>query len=76
MASLKLSVVIGTRDSSQTIEKCLLSLEKQNDRNLAEIIVVDYSTDETTNIVKRQLPNVILIKNQNKLTSAISKIKK
>jgi glycosyltransferase involved in cell wall biosynthesis len=66
----KLSIIIASRDTSQTIEKCLTSLETQKDRNLAEIIVVDCSTDGTTDIIKNRFPKVTLLENQSKLPNA------
>ena len=66
----KLSIIIASTDASDTIEKCLTSLEMQKDRNLAEIIVVDCSTDETATIIKKRFPKIILIENQNKLPAA------
>lgn len=70
MSCPKLSVIIASRDTSQTIEDCLNSLERQKCRNLAEIIVVDCSTDGTAEIIKNKFPDVILIECKNKLPSA------
>ncbi len=70
MSRPKLSVIIASVDNTQTIEECLNSLERQKDRNLAEIIVIDCSTDGTADIIKKRFPKVILIENQNKIPSA------
>ena len=52
MSRPKLSVVIASRDISKTIKECLNSLERQKDRNLAEIIV---------SILNQILPTIITV---------------
>lgn len=70
MSCPKLSVIIASRDTRQTIKECLDSLERQKRRNLAEIIVVDCSTDGTADIIKKLFPDVILIESNTKTSSA------
>lgn len=70
MSGPKISVIIASRDTSQTIEDCLDSLERQKRRNLAEIIVVDCSTDGTVDIIKKLFPDVIIIESKTKTSSA------
>lgn len=52
-----LSVVILTYNSSRTIEKCLKSLENQTNKNFEVLIVDDDSTDNTIDLIKRNLKN-------------------
>lgn len=44
------SIVIPTRNSSNTIEECLLAIQKQSYQNIETIIVDSKSTDDTTEI--------------------------
>lgn len=47
------SVIIPTRNSEGTIERCLLSLHGQSHKNLEIIVVDNYSTDGTREIAKK-----------------------
>lgn len=58
----KLSVVVGSQNARQTIVECLTSIERQVVNDSVEIVVADYSTDGTTEIVKTKFPRVKLIK--------------
>ena len=52
------SVVIASYNSEKTISKTLRSLEKQTMQDSFEVIVVDSSTDGTTETIKKYFPNV------------------
>ena len=57
----KLSIIVASKNGRQTIEDCLLSIEKQKE-NSVEIIVVDQSNDGTPQFVENRFPDVRLIK--------------
>jgi glycosyltransferase involved in cell wall biosynthesis len=50
----KISVVLLTYNSRETIEKCLNSLKDQTNRNFDILIVDDNSTDNTLEIIKKK----------------------
>jgi glycosyltransferase involved in cell wall biosynthesis len=50
------SVIIPTKNSSNTLQKCLESIKNQDYRNIEIIIVDNYSTDATVEIAKRYTP--------------------
>jgi glycosyltransferase involved in cell wall biosynthesis len=54
------SIVIPTRNSSGTIEECLLAIEKQSYKNIETIIVDSKSTDDTREIATSRGCKVIL----------------
>jgi len=56
MSSPQLSVVVGSQNAIHTIEECLDSLKKQVSPGRTEIIVADYSTDGTTEIIRTKFP--------------------
>ena len=56
----KLSVVVASHNARISIEECLTSLQAQRDES-AEILVVDNSTDGTTDILREQFPHIQLI---------------
>jgi glycosyltransferase involved in cell wall biosynthesis len=53
MLTPRLSIVIGVHNAASVIAECLTALEQQKDRDAAEIIVADSSSDETPEIVAR-----------------------
>lgn len=55
---MQISVVIASYNSSKTIKKTLQSLEKQTLPKRFEVIVVDSSSDDTTEVIKKHFPNV------------------
>jgi glycosyltransferase involved in cell wall biosynthesis len=57
----KFSIIVASKDGRQTIEECLLSIEKQKDSSV-EIIVVDQSNDGTSQFIENRFPDVRLIK--------------
>lgn len=59
-----LSIVIGAQNANSTIASCLHSLLQQVQDQAIEILVVDDSTDGTTEIVATQFPTVTLIRSQ------------
>lgn len=59
----KLSIIVASINGRQTIEDCLLSIEKQKDSSI-EIIVVDQSNDGTSQFVENRFPDIRLIKNR------------
>jgi glycosyltransferase involved in cell wall biosynthesis len=44
------SIVIPTRNSSNTIEECLLAIQKQSYKNIETIVVDSKSTNDTREI--------------------------
>jgi glycosyltransferase involved in cell wall biosynthesis len=54
------SIVIPTRNSSRTIEECLLAIQKQSYQNIETIIVDSKSTDDTRRIATARGCKVIL----------------
>lgn len=57
-AQPRLSVVVASQNAQASVGDCLRALEKQRNGGDLEIIVVDNSTDETADIVKREFPTV------------------
>jgi glycosyltransferase involved in cell wall biosynthesis len=53
------SIVIPTRNSSKTIEECLLAIQKQSYQNIETIVVDSKSTDDTCEIAKARGCNII-----------------
>ncbi len=58
IAKPKLSVVVASQNARESVGDCLRSLKNQCSNGKIEIIVVDNSTDETAEIVKREFPSV------------------
>jgi glycosyltransferase involved in cell wall biosynthesis len=58
VAQPKLSVVVASQNARASVGDCLRALEKQHHNGDLEIIVIDNSTDETADIVKRDFPAV------------------
>ena len=56
------SVVIPTYNSEKTLAKCLESIKNQTYKNTESIIVDNFSTDKTTEIVRKYGANCIEIK--------------
>lgn len=61
MTAPRLSIVIGVHNAESVIAECLAALEAQEDRDQAEIIVADSSTDGTPDVVRRRFPGVRLL---------------
>ena len=59
-ATMQASVIVASFNSRQTIERCLSSLERQNRRDLFEVLVSDSSTDGTAGIIESRFPDVRL----------------
>lgn len=57
-AKPKLSVVVASQNARKSVGDCLRALGNQCNNGKIEIIVVDNSTDETAEIVKREFPAV------------------
>ena len=53
MRDFLISVIIPTRNSSRTIEKCLQSIKDQSYENIELIVVDNNSTDNTKDIANR-----------------------
>lgn len=58
----RLSVVVASQESEATIAKCLTSLDRQRADGSVEIIVVDNSSDSSSQIVAQRFPGVKLVK--------------
>jgi len=58
---IRLSVVIGSHNTSQVIVECLSALERQADLAAMEIIVADSSSDGTDELIRRRFPSVRLL---------------
>ncbi len=63
----KFSVIIASVNGLPTIAECLKSIENQEGRNDAEIIVVDSTTDGTAEHIRENFPKVKLIKSAEKV---------
>ena len=57
----KVSIIVASRNGRQTIEECLISIEKQKEEYSIEIIVVDSSNNGTSQFLKNRFPEVKLI---------------
>ncbi len=57
----ELSVVLASQNASTSVSDCLRTLENQCQSEDVEIIIVDNSTDETAEIIRREFPSVNLI---------------
>ena len=58
----EISVIVAAQNADATIEESLSSLEEQNDRGVAEIIVVDNSQNGTAELVGNRFPSARVIK--------------
>jgi glycosyltransferase involved in cell wall biosynthesis len=58
----RLSIVIASHNARRTIVPCLTAIEQQVNKESAEVIVVDDSSDGTTRIIEIRFPFVKLIK--------------
>ena len=58
---MKVSIVIATHNYASVVSKCLRALSCQIEKNQAEIIVVDSSTDTTPKIIAAECPEVRLV---------------
>jgi len=58
MSNPLVSVVITTKNSSRTLEKCLESIKNQNYENIELLVVDNNSTDETEEIANNYTKNV------------------
>lgn len=58
MGKTKISVVVASYNSKETIEACLVSLLNQKTSVPFEIIVVDSSEDGTQELVRKKFPNI------------------
>src|ERR1017187_11037104 len=47
------SVIVPTKNSSEFLRACLISVRKQNYKQIERIVVDNYSTDDTLAIAKR-----------------------
>ena len=54
------SIIIPTKNEGQNIKRCLLSCKGQTYQNIEIIVVDNYSTDNTLEIVKQFTPNLFL----------------
>jgi glycosyltransferase involved in cell wall biosynthesis len=57
----KLSVVVGSHNARDSVNECLGALRKQGLQHGVEVIVIDNSTDGTTEILRRDFPDVELV---------------
>jgi len=57
----QISVVVASQNARTSIEDCLATLEAQRPEAGVEIVVVDNSTDGTTEIIKQRFPQVRLV---------------
>lgn len=71
----KISIIIPTYNSENTIEKCINSLIEQTYKNLEIIVIDDCSRDNTLNILKKYKNNIILIKNKKNVGPGASRNK-
>ncbi len=57
----RISVVVASHNARASVEECLAGLIAQQPEDGAEIVVVDNSTDGTTEIIKQRFSNIRLI---------------
>jgi len=69
--NLRISIVIPTHNSEKTIEKCIKSITNSIYSNFELIIIDDFSTDNTKNLISEI--NCKKVFNQKKLGSAFSR---
>jgi len=55
---MKISLITVTYNSERYLEECILSVIKQNYKNIEHIIVDGKSTDSTVSIIERYSPNI------------------
>lgn len=56
-----LTVVLASQNARSSVGACLRTIENQCENGKVEVIVVDNSTDETAEIIRREFPAVKLI---------------
>src|SRR4030067_364405 len=54
------SIIVPTRNSQATIERCLLSIRKQDYANLEIIVVDNYSRDRTRQLAEKYADKIFL----------------
>ncbi len=57
----QISVVVASQNAQTTVERCLAALTAQSEGDNVEIVVVDNSTDGTTEIIRTRFPRVKLL---------------
>ena len=60
MSEIKASVVIPTLNSSETLEKCLISVRSNNTKHKYELIVVDAGSSDETLVIARKYADRVL----------------
>ena len=58
---IDLSILIASRNASETIQQCLQSLDDQQTDHAYEVIIVDSSVDQTPEIIKKFYPHFTLL---------------
>ncbi len=58
------SVIVPTKNSAKTLERCLESIRKQTYPNMEIIVVDNYSTDETREIARKYADKVLMKGNE------------
>lgn len=58
LPTARLSVVVASHNALSTIPRCLQALEDQRSEGIAQIILVDNSTDDTAGYVRQRFPTV------------------
>ena len=53
------SVIVPTKNSERTIERCLKSIKEQNYKNIELIVVDNYSEDKTFEIANKYADKII-----------------
>ena len=56
-----LSVVIASQNALESVRDCLSAIQKQSNGCNVEIVVVDNSTDQTVEIIKKDFPEIRLV---------------
>jgi len=57
----RLSVVVASHNALSSVEDCLAALFRQHSKESIDFIVVDNSTDGTTEVIRRRFPDITLI---------------
>ena len=68
MKEKKISVVIPCVNGLPFIPECLLSIYKQDNHDIAEVIVADSSDDAARELIKDSFPDVILLEQKERLS--------
>ena len=64
---MKMYVVIPVHNRKALTRGCLQSLQQQSDENFEIVVIDDGSTDGTSEMIRQQFPNVVLLQGDGNL---------